>query len=112
MPRYFGPFRIIEQVGNVAYRLELPAKLKVHPAFHVSMLKAYDSSERHQLPPSGYVLDGELHWNVERVLDHRWVYGRGKKPKRQFRVHWEGYSPEHDSWRRFGQLPTIFAEVP
>ncbi|WVZ89501.1 hypothetical protein U9M48_035895 [Paspalum notatum var. saurae] len=39
-PRYVGPFKIIEQCGPVAYRLELPPHLAaVHDVFHVSQLK-------------------------------------------------------------------------
>ncbi|WVZ97476.1 hypothetical protein U9M48_043009 [Paspalum notatum var. saurae] len=39
-PRYIGPFRITEQCGSVAYRLELPPHLAaVHDVFHVSQLK-------------------------------------------------------------------------
>ncbi|GJU10155.1 hypothetical protein Tco_1132551 [Tanacetum coccineum] len=39
-PRFIGPFEIIEKVGHVAYRLELPKELNgVHDTFHVSNLK-------------------------------------------------------------------------
>ncbi|WVZ97682.1 hypothetical protein U9M48_043196 [Paspalum notatum var. saurae] len=39
-PRYVGPFKITEQCGPVAYRLELPPHLAaVHDVFHVSQLK-------------------------------------------------------------------------
>ncbi|CAA0822950.1 Unknown protein [Striga hermonthica] len=41
IPKYEGPFEIVSKVGNVAYRLKLPDRLKVHPTFHVSYLKKY-----------------------------------------------------------------------
>ncbi|KAK2966767.1 hypothetical protein RJ640_015365 [Escallonia rubra] len=44
--RYEGPFPIVAKVGKVSYRLELPPKLKIHPVFHVSLLKPhYDDKE-------------------------------------------------------------------
>jgi len=42
IPRYIGTFEILDCVGPVAYRFALPHNLsKVHPVFHVSMLKRY-----------------------------------------------------------------------
>lgn len=43
--RYEGPFRVLQRVGKVAYKLELPPKLKVRPVFHVSMLKHFQIDE-------------------------------------------------------------------
>ena len=37
--RYFGPNKVAAKIGNVSYRLELPVTSKVHPIFHVSLLK-------------------------------------------------------------------------
>ncbi|XP_070020848.1 uncharacterized protein [Nicotiana sylvestris] len=39
-PRYIGPYKILQRIGQVAYELELSFELEfVHPVFHVSMLR-------------------------------------------------------------------------
>ncbi|XP_020272335.1 uncharacterized protein LOC109847519 [Asparagus officinalis] len=47
--RYVGPFRLIEHVGAISYRLDLYASmLSVHDVFHVSMLKKHLRDEEQQ----------------------------------------------------------------
>ena len=42
LPRFIGPFEILERIGTVAYRLALsPSMIGVHEVFHVSMLRKY-----------------------------------------------------------------------
>ena len=38
--RYYGPFHVIQRVGEVSYKLDLPASSLIHPLFNVSNLKA------------------------------------------------------------------------
>ncbi|GJR33323.1 reverse transcriptase [Tanacetum coccineum] len=40
-PKYYGPFQIIAKVGQVAYKLLMPATSQIHPVFHISLLKLY-----------------------------------------------------------------------
>jgi hypothetical protein len=60
-PRYVGPFKIIDHMGEVAYQLELLPQLSdVHDVFHVSQLKKCLRVPEEQLPMEYLDLGGHL----------------------------------------------------
>jgi hypothetical protein len=96
-PRFVGPYRIAQIVSPVAYRLELPPSLRVHPVFHVSLLRAYvkpDSipyRESPDPPPPAISINDHEEFEVEQIVDKR-LHRR----RVEYLVRWVGY-PEHEA---------------
>jgi hypothetical protein len=97
MPKFIGPFKILKKVGNDAYKLDLPDHKKLHPVFHVSLLKPYrhdDTPGRVQPPPEPVEVDDQVEFFVDFIVSHKGV----KAGKRKFKIRWQGYGLEWDEW--------------
>nr|GEZ88612.1 putative reverse transcriptase domain-containing protein [Tanacetum cinerariifolium] len=82
-PRYVGPFKLLERVGDVSYKLDLPKKLsKVHNMFHVSNIKMCHADEPLAVPLDGLHFDDKLHF-VEKPVE---IVDREVKRLKQSRI--------------------------
>ena len=67
-PRYICPFRILERIGLVAYRLELPQDLeRIHDVFHVSIVRKYIVDLSHVLEAPPIELKEDFSFEVQLV---------------------------------------------
>lgn len=90
-----GPYKILEKRGQ-AFKLDLPMEIKVHPYFNPEKLrKAANDPLPGQIntPPTPETIEGNLEWELEKILSVRKVYGLLR-----YRVKWRGLDTDLDEY--------------
>jgi hypothetical protein len=94
-----GPFKVLEKISSVNYKLQLPKSSRLHPVFHVSLLEpargntpiATDAELQPENEPDVY--------EVERILDRRLA-----NRTVQYLVKWKGYENTDNTWEPLSNL--------
>jgi len=69
--KLYGNFKVLERQRRRGYKPEISPRWKIHPVFNVSLLEAYGASNRpneDQPPRDPKDIEGELEWEVERIV--------------------------------------------
>jgi hypothetical protein len=92
-----GPFRIIDKIGRLAYKLEFPPTWRIHPVISVAQLEPApaDPFGRATQPPPAVEIDGEEEFEIDAILESKI---RGRHKKLHYLIRWKGWGPEHDTW--------------
>lgn len=107
--RYFGPFQILQKVGTIAYKLDLPEDCLFHPVVHVSQLKAakgFTPSVHHTLPSELGKLQVPMAF-----LDYR-LFKKGNSVLSQVLTQWSGGAAEDATWEDQEDLRARFPHAP
>ena len=115
-PRFIGPFKILQRVGTVAYRLALPPSMSsVHEVFHVSMLQRYTPDPTHVVDWGEIEVDtnGTFEEGLVCIMDSRDQVLR-RKTVRLVRVLWRHRGVEELTWEREDKMratyPFLFSD--
>jgi hypothetical protein len=97
-PRRHGPFKVIQVMSLVNYRLKLPMQWSIHPVFHIDLLTPYHETITHgpnyQCPPPDLV-EGEEEYSIEKILDSQKF---SRRRQLQYLVKWEGHPDSNNMW--------------
>lgn len=98
MPKYIGPFTVLQTCGPVAYKLKLPDTMqRMHPVFHASLLHKYRQDGRRQPAPVPITFMDEDWYELDAILDER-VVRKGRRKITQYLCSFKGYGEEHNEW--------------
>ncbi|GKD09510.1 putative reverse transcriptase domain-containing protein [Tanacetum coccineum] len=116
-PRFVGPFEIIEKVGPLAYRLDLPEELDdVHDTFHMSNLKKCLADPTLQVPLDEIQVDAKLNFVEEPVEILEREFKKLKRSKIAIvKVWWNSKRGPEFTWEREDKMklkyPHLFSDV-
>ena len=106
--QYVGPFKIVERVGRLAYRLAVPQDWKIHAVFTIAQLEPAPppNDDPYSRPrpshPQAVSADGQ-EYEVERLLNKR-IMRKGRGFATEYLLRWKGYGPEFDRWYNIKDL--------
>ena len=95
-PKWYDPFKILNVISLVAFKLDLPISWAIHPIFHASLLTPYVKTHAHSpnysRPPPD-LIDDEEQYKVEQIRNHQ--HHRHSRML-QYLIKWQGY-PKSDN---------------
>lgn len=106
--KFYGPFKVIEKVGQVAYRLQLPNDATIHPVFHVSQLKKHLGKRAIPMPNLPSVgPEGQIKTQPTAVLQRR-IMPRNGVAVTQWLILWENLGPTDATWEDADVIRSMF----
>jgi len=111
--RFYTPYKILAEIGMIAYQLDLPLESKIHPVFYCSLLKCHHGPTPDPTPIPSEAFNHQpiirpwqfwlLAWTIQQI-----------PPTKMVVIQWFRLSPDDTSWEEWAQLRSdkvIFPEA-
>ena len=98
--KLFSLFPIKKKISKNNYELELPAKIKFHPVFHISLLKLTADTIKVHTAADDNEVNGEEKYELEKILETK----KGKNGLLKYYVKWKGYPDSENTWEPANHL--------
>nr|GEU33969.1 Ty3/gypsy retrotransposon protein [Tanacetum cinerariifolium] len=105
---FYGPYKVIERIGEVSYKLELPAGSKIHPVFHVSLLKpSYGTANDSKGNLAAFDPNEDLAFLPKAIINSR----TNSNSNPEVLVKWEKHNMEEATWENLNSLKLQFPNL-
>ena len=97
-PKYYAPYKVLQKIGTMTYKLELPASSRVHPVVHVSCLNKVTGEK---LPVQTIFIEldeeGKIILEPEAVMETRTRQLRNRSIS-EYLIKWKNLPTEDSTW--------------
>lgn len=105
-PKRYGPFKILEVISDVNYRLKLPPKWQTHDVFHASLLTPAEKTWEYGIPftrPPPEIVSGYEEFEVETIITQK--LDKRRKDPFIWLIKWKDYPDADSSWESIKEIP-------
>jgi hypothetical protein len=110
--KYYGPYTVLEKIGSVAYKLQLPENSMIHPVFHISQLKPFTPDHTPVYDSLPTITGLEAADTVPLEIVARRLVKKGNTAIPQVKLTWVGLPPTATTWEDYNVVKERFPTAP
>lgn len=110
-PRYYGPYKILEKIGIIAYRLQLPPMSKIHQVFHVSQFKKHLGIAILTTTKLSIIFTSREMLPILVEMPDRRLINKGNHAIVELLIRWEGQTSMDVTWIPYPKLLSKYPDL-
>jgi hypothetical protein len=106
--KYYGPYEVVERIGKVAYKLQLPEESRIHPVFHISQLKQFTPDHTPVYEELPKVTDLTAFTTEPELISDGRLVKKGNIAVPQVKIKWTGLPLSASTWEDYNVIKQRF----